>query len=429
MEAVRQTAYLTDTSVSTGRAVLLELVEDESGDLRCNGCGACGHACPTDAIAVERVPGPTASRDRSAGLYSFRVDEMRCIACGACIGACRRAALAGGPDFNQRRAEWRRLADTPPRLVSGHRLCAGCGASVVVRQVLSRVKGHYVAAVATGCLQVSTTLYPYSSWSGSCIHAGFENAAATLSGVESAYRALERRKGLPEGVTFIAFAGDGGTYDIGLQALSGAMERGHKMLFVCYDNGAYMNTGFQRSGSTPLGAWTTTSPVGRERSGKAQHRKNMTEIMASHGIPYAAQASPHDPRDLMSKVDAALAADGPAFLNILSPCPRGWRAAGDLTIALARLATECCFWPLYEVIDGTHRLTYRPTTKRPLRDWLEPQGRFSHLMRPEAEAVLGSHQEQVDREWKRLLKHCEEPPEADRVPTTACSACSAVTAR
>lgn len=421
MRATQATTSLVEGFESTGRSGLLELTYDEAGQLRCNGCGSCARACPTDAIAVERPARSARDGGGPPSLLAFRVDEARCIACGACLDACRRQALAAGPDFNQRRAEWRGLVDAPHGLVSGHRLCSGCGASIVVRQVLSRVKGHYVVGIATGCLQVSSTLYPYSSWSGSCIHAGFENAAATISGVESAYRALRRRGRLADDVTFIAVAGDGGTYDIGLQSLSGAMERGHKMLYVCYDNGAYMNTGFQRSGSTPLGAWTTTSPVGPERRGKEQHRKNVTEIMASHGIPYVAQASPHDPRDLMRKVDKALDADGPAFLNILSPCPRGWRAAGDLTITLARLATECCFWPLYEVVDGCHRLTYRPKVKLPLSDWLEHQGRFAHLLRPEAAAMLKSHQEWVDREWEKLLRLCGEPPEIGGPPEASCA--------
>jgi pyruvate ferredoxin oxidoreductase beta subunit len=283
---------------------------------------------------------------------------------------------------------------------------------VVVRQVLSQVKGHYVASVATGCLEVSTTIYPRTAWDGSYIHVGFENAAATLSGVESAYRALRRRGRLNDEVTFIAFGGDGGTYDIGLQALSGAMERGHRMLYVCYDNGAYMNTGFQRSGATPFGAWTTTTPSGPAAAGKAAARKPITEIMMAHRIPYVAQASPHDPADLMRKAATALAADGPSFLNVLSPCPRGWRADGAAGIDLARQATEACVWPLFEAYDGRPTLTYRPSHKRPVREWLARQGRFAHLFEEGCEDLLDEFQGRVDDEWERLLERCGEPTEA-----------------
>ncbi|HEY5468341.1 MAG TPA: thiamine pyrophosphate-dependent enzyme, partial [Coriobacteriia bacterium] len=201
------------------------------------------------------------------------------------------------------------LSRREDRLEGGHRLCGGCGASIAVRQVLLGAgETPIVAGCATGCLEVSTTIYPYSSWKVPFIHNAFENAAATISGVEAAFKGMQRAGKIPadKKVKFVAFGGDGGTYDIGLQSLSGAMERGHKMLYVCYDNGAYMNTGFQRSGATPTGAWTTTSPVGAESPGKLQQRKNLTELMIAHGIPYVAQASPHDPRDLVRKAAKAL---------------------------------------------------------------------------------------------------------------------------
>lgn len=341
----------------------------------------------------------------------FTLDEDRCIGCGRCVSVCRIHALAATVALERRAAEWRSLAERPPGLQSGHTLCSGCGASVVVRQVLSQVQGHYVTAVATGCLEVSTTIYPRTAWAGSYIHAGFENAAATLSGVESAYRALRRRGRIEDAVTFVAFAGDGGTYDIGLQALSGAVDRGHRMLYVCYDNGAYMNTGFQRSGATPLRAWTTTTPAGPACAGKAGARKPITEIMMSHRIPYVAQASPHDPADLMRKVAKALAADGPSFLNVLSPCPRGWRADGAESIDLARHATETCVWPLFEAVDGRPALTYRPVRKLPVREWLARQGRFAHLFAEGCESLLDEIQRHVDEDWQRLLERCGEPPE------------------
>jgi pyruvate ferredoxin oxidoreductase beta subunit len=291
-------------------------------------------------------------------------------------------------------------------------MCAGCGAPVVVRQVLMGTSDPVVVSSATGCLEVSTTIYPYTSWKSSFIHTAFENSAATLSGVETAFRALKKKGAIDENVKFIAFGGDGGTYDIGLQSLSGAMERGHKMLYVCYDNGAYMNTGFQRSGATPTGAWTTTSPVGSESPGKLQTRKNLTEIMIAHGLQYVAQASPHDPRDLVRKAARALAVDGPTFLNVLAPCPRGWRADGAETIDLAREAVNTCYWPLFEYEDGEYHLTYRPHHKLPLVPWLKRQGRFAHLFQAQNEPTLELLEHWVDEEWSKLLCKCGEPDEA-----------------
>ncbi|HTX67549.1 MAG TPA: thiamine pyrophosphate-dependent enzyme [Thermoleophilia bacterium] len=299
------------------------------------------------------------------------------------------------------------------QLAGGHRMCAGCGAPIAVRQVLMGTDDPVVVSAATGCLEVSTTIYPYTSWKGSYIHTAFENSAATLSGVETAFRALKKKGLIEDNVKFIAFGGDGGTYDIGLQSLSGAMERGHQMLYVCYDNGAYMNTGFQRSGATPLGAWTTTSPVGKAEAGKLQNRKNLTDIMIAHELGYVAQASPHDPRDLVRKSAKALDTPGATFINVLAPCPRGWRADGAETIELAREAVETCYWPLFEVVDGEYRLTYRPRYKRPLIPWLKKQGRFAHLFKPGNEETLLNLEAWVDQEWEKLLRKCGEPSEAE----------------
>ena len=260
------------------------------------------------------------------------------------------------------------LAKQPERLAPGHRLCAGCGASIVVRQVLSAIDEPVVVANATGCLEVATTIAPYTAWRVPWIHNAFENAAATISGVEAAYRCLVRRGKIPERNTrFVAFGGDGGTYDIGLQSLSGAMERGHNFLYVCYDNGAYMNTGIQRSSATPFGAHTTTSPAGEAVPGKQQFRKDMTAVMAAHGIPYVAQAAPSRWRDLMQKTRKAVDCGGPAFMNVLASCNRGWRHGTDETIELTQLAVDTCYWPLFEVVDGEWRLSYRPVSYTHLR--------------------------------------------------------------
>jgi pyruvate ferredoxin oxidoreductase beta subunit len=301
------------------------------------------------------------------------------------------------------------LSKRPERLAPGHRLCAGCGASIVVRQMLAAIDDPVVIANATGCLEVATTIYPYTAWRVPWIHNAFENAASTISGVEAAYRSLVRQGKIPEqDVKFLAFGGDGGTYDIGLQALSGAVERGHQFLYVCYDNGAYMNTGIQRSSATPFGAHTTTSPAGKVIPGKRQFAKNLTAIMAAHDIPYVAQAAPSRWKDLMQKTRKAVDCGGPAFMNVLSSCNRGWRHETDETVEITQLGVDSCYWPLYEVEDGEWRLTYKPKKKKPVEEWLKRQGRFRHLFRPENRHMIDEMQAEVDRRWERLLKLCGE---------------------
>lgn len=301
------------------------------------------------------------------------------------------------------------LAKQPERLAPGHRLCAGCGASIIVRQMLATIDDPVVLANATGCLEVATTIYPYTAWRVPWIHNAFENAASTISGVEAAYRSMVRQGKIEEqDVKFIAFGGDGGTYDIGLQALSGAAERGHQFLYVCYDNGAYMNTGIQRSSATPFGAHTTTSPAGSVVPGKQQFRKDLTKIMAAHDIPYAAQASPSRWRDLMEKTRKAVDAGGSAFMNVLSSCNRGWRHGTDETIEVTQLAVDTCYWPLYEVENGEWSLTYKPREKLPVEKWLERQGRFRHLFKPQNRHLIDRMQAEVDRRWEELLVRCGE---------------------
>jgi pyruvate ferredoxin oxidoreductase beta subunit len=296
-----------------------------------------------------------------------------------------------------------------PPLRGGHSLCQGCGIPMVVRTVLDSIEGPKVVVSATGCLEVATTRFPTTAWNVPWLHLAFENAAAGASGVEAAYRALRRRGGLPQEdeLTIVAFAGDGGTYDIGLQALSGALERGHRFVFVCYDNEAYMNTGIQRSGATPFGAATTTSPAGVISLGKPQRRKDLTAIAAAHGIPYAAQsaAGPHW-QDLSAKAARAAKADGPAFLNVLADCPLGWGHDTRLAPTIVDGAVETCFWPLYEVDEGEWRLTYRPVEKRPVEEWLRTQKRFAHLFTPQAHDTLLEIQRLVDADWGRLLERC-----------------------
>lgn len=284
----------------------------------------------------------------------------------------------------------------------GHRMCSGCGAPIIVKQLLLASDYSIVAANATGCLEVSTCISEYTAWKIPWIHNAFENAAATLSGVEAMYRSLKKQGKIAKEIKFVAFGGDGGTYDIGFQSLSGAMERGHDMLYICYDNGGYMNTGIQRSSATPIGTDTTTSPAGSVVKGKMQQRKNLTRIMAAHGIPYVAQASPAHWRDTVVKFRKALEITGPKFINVIAPCNRGWRSSTDDAILLSRLAVDTCYWPLYEVEHGVTKINYTPKEKRPVEEFLRPQGRFKHMFAPGNEWLIALLQDEVDREWDRL---------------------------
>jgi pyruvate ferredoxin oxidoreductase beta subunit len=295
-----------------------------------------------------------------------------------------------------------------PPLRGGHSLCQGCGIPTVVRTVLGTIKQPTVVVNATGCLEVATTRYPTTAWNVPWLHVAFENAAAVASGVESAQRALRRRHALPAGeeVAVVVFAGDGGTYDIGLQALSGALERGHRFLFCCYDNEAYMNTGIQRSGATPFAASTTTSPAGLESFGKAQRRKDMTAIAVAHHVPYVAQAAAVHWHDLSRKVEQAVATDGPAFLNVLTDCPLGWGHEPRLSARVLNAALNTLFWPLYEVVDGSYQLSYTPERPEPIENWLRLQRRFAHLLADENRPLVEEIQRQVNEDWTELVARC-----------------------
>ena len=300
------------------------------------------------------------------------------------------------------------IANKPSRFTEGHRMCAGCGAPPIARMVLRALKeeDHAVICGATGCMEVSTFIYPYTAWTDSFIHTAFECAAATESGVEAAYKSLKRQGKLPENenTKFIAFGGDGGTYDIGLQSLSGAMERGHDITYVCYDNGAYMNTGIQRSSATPKFADTTTSPAGKVLPGKMQSRKDLAQIMVAHHLPYVAQTiGINNFTDLYEKSEKAIYTEGPTFLNVLSPCPRGWGYPTDELMTINKLAVETCYWPLYEVVNGKYKITYKPAKKLPIEDFLRPQKRFKHMFKPGNEWMIEEFQKEVDTRWQELL--------------------------
>ena len=298
------------------------------------------------------------------------------------------------------------VANKPSRFTSGHRMCAGCGAPPVARHIMRALKedDHAVVATATGCMEVSTFIYPYTAWTDSFIHTAFECAGATLSGAEAAYQSMKRQGKIDNTTKFIAFGGDGGTYDIGLQSLSGAMERGHDMVYVCYDNGAYMNTGIQRSSATPKFADTTTSPAGTVIPGKMQSRKDLAKIMAGHHIPYVAQTIGYmNFKDLYEKAEKAIYTEGPTFLNVLAPCPRGWGYPTDMLMQINKLAVETCYWPLYEVVDGVYHITYKPAKKLPVEEFLKPQKRFKHMFKPGNEWMIEEFQKEVDKRWQELL--------------------------
>lgn len=265
-------------------------------------------------------------------------------------------------------------------LEAGHRACQGCGEALAARLVTEFAGPDVIATNATGCLEVFTTPWPQSAWRMPWVHSLFENSAAIASGVEAAMKAQGKS------TKVLAFGGDGGTFDIGFQALSGMLERMHNVLYVCYDNEAYMNTGIQRSGSTPHAASTTTSPAGKERMGKRHLKKDLLAIIAAHHIPYAASASVAYPDDLRGKVRRAMQIDGPTFLLVHSPCPLGWGHDGARTVEIARLAVQTGLFPLIEMERGELAGAMPIRKPLPVVDYLKAQGRFRHLFTDDARA-------------------------------------------
>lgn len=297
-----------------------------------------------------------------------------------------------------------RLISKKEYFTPGHRSCQGCAEALAVRLVAKALGANVVVASATGCMEIVSSPLPFTNWAVPWIHVAFENAAAVISGVEAATKALVRKGKLPDKQTvFLGMAGDGGTSDIGLQALSGAFERGHNFIYVCYDNEAYMNTGIQRSSSTPFGASTTTSPAGSVTPGQLTWKKNMAEIAAAHRIPYVATACSSYPFDLMQKIEKAAAIQGPAYIHILAVCPTGWRIPSNRAIWIGRLAVETGVFPLYEVENGTYRLTLDVPALTPVEQYLKPQGRFRHLT-PE---LIKQIQKKVQDDYRRLKAKTE----------------------
>ena len=298
-----------------------------------------------------------------------------------------------------------KLVDKEEFFCSGHRACQGCGEALAIRLMCKALGKDTVIANATGCMEVIATPYPATAWTLPWIHVAFPCAAAVGAGVEAGLKVLRRKGVNPDRyIKTVTIGGDGGTVDIGFQALSGAMERGHDMLYVCFDNEAYMNTGIQRSSATPFGASTTTAPAGKASIGNKTWKKNVPEIMVAHNIPYVATASPSYPIDFMNKVKKARSIQGPTYIHCLSVCPTGWRAKSEECIKLGRLAVETGVFPLYEVENGVYRLTVEmPDPLRPVTDYIKAQGRFRHLTPDEIRDI----QRRVNLEYRKLMNKVE----------------------
>jgi len=281
----------------------------------------------------------------------------------------------------------------------GHRSCQGCAEALAVRLVCKALGRNVIIAAATGCMEIVSSPLPYTSWRVPWFHCAFENTAAVASGIEVGLKVLMKKGRIPQKkIVTVGMAGDGGTADIGLQALSGALERGHDFIYVCTDNEAYMNTGIQRSSSTPFGASTTTSPAGKMRPGQITWKKNMAAIAAAHNIAYVATACPSYPLDLIQKVKKAADIQGAAYIHILSVCPTGWRSAPELSIKLGRLAVETGVFPLYEVEHGTYRLSLDFPKLKPIKEYMKYQGRFRHM----TDEMIDEIEKRVHKEYEQL---------------------------
>lgn len=295
-----------------------------------------------------------------------------------------------------------RLINKKELLSSGHRACSGCAEVLAVRLMCKALGENTVIASATGCMEIVSSMFPTTAWEVPWIHVAFENAAAVASGVEAGLKALRRKGKIDDRyVKVVGMAGDGGTMDIGFQALSGAMERGHDMIYVCFDNEAYMNTGIQRSSGTPMGASTTTAPAGKISSGQKTWKKNMPEIMVAHSVPYVATACPSYPLDFIRKIEKAKSIKGPSYIHCFSVCPTGWRSPSHTAVSMGRLAIETGVFPLFEVENGHYRMSPdMPKKLKPIRSYFKSQGRFRHLTEEEIDLI----QHKVETEFQKLVE-------------------------
>jgi len=297
------------------------------------------------------------------------------------------------------------------RFEGSHVLCPGCSHSIIVREVLNATNDPIIVGSSSGCLEVCTSFYPHTSWDCPWVHIGFENGSTAIAGVETMHKALKKKGKLPKDFKdpkFVAFGGDGSTYDIGFQWISGCFERGHDMMYVCLDNEVYANTGGQRSSSTPFGASTTTTPAGLNSFGKIQNRKDIVGIFAAHKAPYVAQVAPNKWKDMVKKLQRGFATKGPVFINAMSACTTEWKFKPHQTIEAGDLAVDSLVIPLYEIINGKElNITYRPKNILPVRDYLAFQPRFKHLFKPENEHLIKQWQDIVDEKWDHLQKREE----------------------
>lgn len=304
----------------------------------------------------------------------------------------------------------KQFSTSKERFQGGHRLCPGCSHSIIVREFVNATDDELCVSTATGCLEVCSTIYPYTSWDVSWIHIGFENAAAAISGVEAMHKSLKNNgKSFDDKpMKFIAFAGDGGTYDIGFQSLSGAAERGHDFIYVCLDNEGYMNTGGQRSSSTPIGGATTTSPAGKISYGEKKMKKDMMSIMAAHGCEYVAQAAPSNWKDMVKKAQKSFQASGPVYINAVSPCPTEWKFDPSMSMEVSKVMVESRVVPLYEIEGGSKvTVNYKPKNHVPVEEYLGMQGRFKQLFKPSNKHIIEEWQKNVDAKWEYLLRREE----------------------
>ncbi len=304
----------------------------------------------------------------------------------------------------------RELAEKEDLFTAGHELCPGCGLAVTLKIVLRTAKCPIVVSNSSGCLEAGSAHFPKTAWKLNWIHSAAGNAAATMSGIHAMYKSLKKQGRLPvdKEIKFLVIGGDGATYDRGLSSVSGAIERGEDFVYLCYDNQMYAGTGGQRSSASPMGASTTTTPAGKVLPGKLQFRKDISRIFAAHKIPYVAQSAPWIWQDLYKKAERAFEIPGPAYLNVLNPCPPGWKMPMNKSIEITKLAADTCVWPIYEIDQGTKiTVNYKPKKKLPVTEWLKAQERFAHLLKSENKWIVEKIQEEVDKDWRFLLSSAE----------------------
>jgi pyruvate ferredoxin oxidoreductase beta subunit len=298
------------------------------------------------------------------------------------------------------------LASRDDLFTSGHSMCPGCAIPVALKLVLGSTKNPLVVSNAGGCLQRGSTVYPRTSWKVNWLHTSAGTAASAMSGIAAMYRSLKKQGKLPvsKETKFLIVGGDGATSDLGFSAVSGAMERGDDMVYFCYDNQLSATTGGQASSATPMGASTTTTPAGDVLPGKLRFGKNIVGIIAAHRIPYVAQSAPWIWQDLYKKAERAFEISGPAYLNVLTPCPDEWKIPTHLSIQITKLAADTCVWPIFEIRQGEYvTVNYKPKQKLPVTEWLKSQARFQHLLNPENKWIVDKIQEEVDKDWELLL--------------------------